>query len=364
MIFKDSIAKGEPEINTLNLASSCSESLAQTEPKQFGPLMVFSDNYLVSWQGPCMWVLDPNQGVVVGCHSNLGCIVGVAVSNEELFVLTKGNENFVRSITFENRAQSPIIEVKTLDLKENGEFIEKIPRAGSVNQFEENDKIDKIIGDMMSSTVGFISGVKRNVVKTIEQIKTKDESDESTTSSAGESPDSMRASSPITIVRRQNINGTPAKSESDAELHPLVASPCVVISSPNTEFSQNESSNCLPNDDNVNQERSENEALNYQETKQSMDDINADDKAVSVLVKHDMREKPLPFHHISEKDFNTDIVFEGTSKRKPRKKRRLGLGMFHLILLNCEPELHKKMKGKGFYSLQAQTCASNSFPGH
>ena len=341
MIFKESISKGEPEISTLNLPSSLRANEVQTEPRQFGPLIVFATDFLLSWQGSCIWVLEPSLGVIAGCHSNFGSIVGVATCNNELFVLSRSEEQCVRRIVFENRSQSPIIEVKELSFQED-EIQAKIPRTGSVHQFEENDKIDKIIGGVMSTTVGFISGVKRNVVKTIEQIKTRDDSDENSSSSSGETHFSIDPSSPITIIRGKDANGFPnAGSYSDGEtLSTSITSPCVIKTPPKREIGDGHADDQpildgitpLPTD-----ESSENQAPNFQNTADSQNGLEAEEvdyseeREIKVTIKHDLREKETPFQHISKRDFNSDIVFEGTSKRKPRKKKKHDKGTSTIV---------------------------------
>ena len=340
MIFKDSISKGEPAISTLNLPSSLDADGPQSEPKHFGPLVVFASDFLLSWQGSCIWVLDPNLGVVVGCHSNFGSIVDVATCSNEMFVLSKSEGQYIRRIAFENRSQSPIFEVKELSFQDD-ETKAKIPRNGSVHQFEEHDKIDKIIGGVMSTTVGFISGVKRNVVRTIEQIKTRDESEESasslSSSSSEEADFSIDPSSPIAIIHDKEVNGAlqTIGTPSEGRTQTPTASPCVIKT---PQYLKNGSINStLPLDaDGISpvpyEVSSENKAPNFQETgRANQEELEAEKSAVKreieVTITHEMREKETPFQHISSKDFNSDIVFEGTSKRKPKKSRKSARGM-------------------------------------
>ena len=342
MIFKDSISKGEPEISTLNLPSSTDSNLVPSEPRHFGPLVVFANNFLLSWQGSCIWVLDPNLGVVAGCHSNFGSIVGVATYNNEMFVLSKSDEQFIRRIVFENRSQSPIIEVRELSLRDD-ETKAKIPRNGSVHQFEENDKIDKIIGGVMSTTVGFISGVKRNVVKTIEHIKTRDESDEgASSSSSGEAHFSVNASSPVTVIDGRSLNGNMGNMDScpdgESDLTPI-ASPCIIKTPTSMKNGSTDANEKVIFDDITPisyEDSSENTAPNFQESGFNREFLETETgvvvKQIEVTIQHDLREKETPFQHISNKDFNSDIVFEGTSKRKPKKSRKFGEFVFILSL--------------------------------
>ena len=53
---------------------------------------------------------------MIGCHSNLGYVTGVCACNNELYVLSKGDQNFVRKIVFETTI--PCIVVEELDLND------------------------------------------------------------------------------------------------------------------------------------------------------------------------------------------------------------------------------------------------------
>ena len=77
--------------------------------------------------------MDPNTGYVIGCHSNLGYVTDVCACNNELYVLSKGDQNFVRKIVFETTI--PCIVVEELDL--NDETTEEEERR-SVYQFSDD----------------------------------------------------------------------------------------------------------------------------------------------------------------------------------------------------------------------------------
>lgn len=166
MIFKDSVNKGEPIIETLELPPRTQLPNHQGEQKQFGTLIPFDNQFLVSWQGSSVWVMDPGTGYIIGCHSNLGYVTDVAVCNNELYVLSKGDQHFIRKIVFETRI--PCIVVEELDL--NGPIAEEnedddVERS-SVFQFnEDQDKLDKLIDEVGSKMIGAICDVKSKVLE-------------------------------------------------------------------------------------------------------------------------------------------------------------------------------------------------------
>ncbi len=327
MIFKDLIAKGEPEISTLNLASQSGENGPHLDPKQFGPLKVLSDSFLISWQGSCVWVVDPKMGLTVGCHSNFGCVVDVATWGTEMFVLTKGDSSFVRKISLETSPQSPVIEGRELDLTP----IDGIPRSGSVNQFEETDKLDRIFGEVKNTTVGIISVVKRNVVKTIGHIKNMDDSEEDRSSSSDNisSDSSPREkdqnvsfdnSPPVEDQIRVSTNIDIKTNGEEISSSPQVNSPCLIIPSPVHESIDDAST------------EKHDEVIAKTSLEQNDDEVSGETTTnkIDVVIKHDLKETPIPFHHISGKAFSSDIVFEGTSRQKSRRKRKAKKGILSL----------------------------------
>ena len=304
MIFKDSISKGEPEISTLNLPSKNGENGMQSETKQFGPLRVFSDYFLLSWQGSCVWVIDPNKGMMVGCHSNFGCVVDVATYDNEIFVLTKGDKTFVRKIALEARAQSPLIEVKELDLNQDENEANTIQRSGSVNQFEETDKLDKLFGEMKNTTVGLIGVVRRNVVKTIGHIKNFDDSEEDK-SSLSDNQWSESSTSPSTEEER-NTNGERSVQNGEA---------CNEAATGRPEIEQEGDVRVVEAGGSIPLDLSD----SFKDAHDAVPESNTSE--IEVILKHAMKEEPLPFHHLSGKAFSSDIVFEGTSKQKQKRKK-------------------------------------------
>ncbi|XP_062587133.1 tectonin beta-propeller repeat-containing protein 2-like, partial [Saccostrea cucullata] len=64
---------------------------------QFGPLLLYMEKYLVTWNESSLYVLSPEDNSVVGSQRALGAVVDVVVSEDEIFILRKNNErNLVR----------------------------------------------------------------------------------------------------------------------------------------------------------------------------------------------------------------------------------------------------------------------------
>lgn len=64
---------------------------------QFGPLMLYMEKYLVTWNESSLYVLSPEDNSVVGSQRALGAVVDVAVTEDEIFILRKNNErNLIR----------------------------------------------------------------------------------------------------------------------------------------------------------------------------------------------------------------------------------------------------------------------------
>ena len=257
MIFKDSVNKGEPIIETLELPPY-TQLPHQSEQKQFGTLIPFDNQFLVSWQGSSVWVLDPGTGYIIGCHSNLGYVTDVSVCNNELYVLSKGDQNFVRKIVFETTI--PCIVVEELDLNEPlDEDDEENEERRSVFQFnEDQDKFDKLIDEVGSKMIGAICDVKSKVM----EFKP--------------------------FLSGEGYSTSEGLSDVDNFRHDDVTSDENNVDNVNKPF---ESSNELP-------------------------------KSCEKSPEVTQKQKEKPFNHLSHEAFPTNIVFEGTSIGRSPKRRK------------------------------------------
>lgn len=64
---------------------------------QFGPLTVFNENSLMTWNDSTLYVVDPNQNTVLGCSNTIGILKDVASCGDEIFILRLGTDrNIIR----------------------------------------------------------------------------------------------------------------------------------------------------------------------------------------------------------------------------------------------------------------------------
>ena len=173
MMFKDSVYKGEPIIETIDLPSQV-EIKNKSDQKQFGPLKVFFEKFIVTWKGSCVWVIDPLTGVIIGAHDNLGYVVDVSVYENELFILTKSQNSQVRKISFETI--TPCIVVEEIDLNEPEQII-KAQIGSSIRQFKDQDQIDKLIDGVGMKLKDTLKDVKSRVKEFKDQIISNSEDD-------------------------------------------------------------------------------------------------------------------------------------------------------------------------------------------
>ncbi|XP_065660832.1 tectonin beta-propeller repeat-containing protein 2 [Hydra vulgaris] len=297
MIFKDSIYKGEPHISTIDLPSH-PDSLIQNEQKQFGKMLVFSERFLVSWQSSCLWVIDPTTGCVIGCHSNLGSIVDVALTGNELYVLSKGETNFLRQIIFETVASVPLMITDVLDF--NDPF-KKVDRSSSINHFEDQDKLEKILDEVAVKVETIvkvaINDVKYKVKELKEQITSREESEDDPAS------DSDKLLS--------NIKNLSIRTNT-------------VLRSMREEKSSSEKSN-----------ESDSNSTEIERPFEPLESSCEDEK--------NQNDKKKLFEHLSQKEFPSDIVYEGTSKGTTPKQTKKSKKCKTLIknVSQCSKELLK-----------------------
>jgi len=359
MMFRDSINKGLPEIQTLDLASTLPAQHA--EQKQFGSMKAFHDQFVVTWQGSNVWVLDPTTGVVVGCHSNLGCVVDVSVSDNEIFVLSKGKDHFVRRIVFE---VNPCFVVEELDLNNPSDVIKA--QSGSISQFENQERIDKLLDDVGSKMNRAFFDVKTRVKGITEQMRSREASEDDRGS------ESDRFSSPKSFYKK-DANGDrclatsegystgngvstdeneysdrPFESSNDSLSSPGKTADSSNSPLDNVEINETESIqlNGISTDNQPDQKvvvpdsqmNRDNSTTKGQQT--LMDDQNAGN-TMEVVLTHKKREKEPVFGHLSKEDFAKDIVFEGTSVASPKKKKKKKTKKGELkVFLICSPKIY------------------------
>ena len=86
-MFKDLLSGNTPVIGLLP-DSTHKHSTALIEEKTFGLLKLYAENMLVTWNEGTLFILNPENGTIIGWHSNLGNIIDLSVCQDEIFVLT------------------------------------------------------------------------------------------------------------------------------------------------------------------------------------------------------------------------------------------------------------------------------------
>ena len=361
MMFRESINKGRPEILTIDLPScQVTPQGEQLQQKQFGPIKTFHDQFLITWQGSNVWVLDPTTGVVVGCHSNLGCVMDVGVVNNEIFVLSKAKENFVRKVLFE---VNPCIVVQELDLNNpNDVMMAQLTGSSTVNQFEDQDRLDKILDEVGSKVGRAFFDVKSRVIGIKEQIRSREVSEDDR-AGGGAGSESERFTSPrthyavsqtralSTLSTGENYlatsegystgNNTAYTTDDDNEFNdrPFQSSSNESLGgggSPGknaalenasskveetTTTTNNDTASAVDSGNNGVIEATSSPNKTTKEENTDGGESGSSTQTFTVLLTHKTREKEPVFSHLSKEEFPQDIVFQGTSAPGTRKKK-------------------------------------------
>lgn len=94
-LYKELLNSTHPEIQLL-FKNGIPASRVSAD-HQFGPLSLYMEKYLVTWNDSSMYILCPEDNSVVGSQRTLGAVVDVAVTEDEIFILRKNNEkNLIR----------------------------------------------------------------------------------------------------------------------------------------------------------------------------------------------------------------------------------------------------------------------------
>lgn len=94
-LYKELLNSTHPEIQLL-FKNGIPASRVSAD-HQFGPLSLYMEKYLVTWNDSSMYILCPEDNSVVGSQRALGAVVDVAVTEDEIFILRKNNEkNLIR----------------------------------------------------------------------------------------------------------------------------------------------------------------------------------------------------------------------------------------------------------------------------
>ena len=97
--YRDLLSSGQgPIIQMYTVHSPPSQHCV--DDGQFRHLQLLANKYIVTHCDKNLWVLDPDNNTVLGCHCNLGRLVDVATTETEIFVLREDAECPILLITF------------------------------------------------------------------------------------------------------------------------------------------------------------------------------------------------------------------------------------------------------------------------
>ena len=97
-MFKELLSQAHNEIPVGAFVVTSIEKAAPAS--QFGPLLLFHGQYLVTWNQSCLYVLDPERTCVVGTQKHVGQIKSVISTGDEIFILRRNtNRDLIRIST-------------------------------------------------------------------------------------------------------------------------------------------------------------------------------------------------------------------------------------------------------------------------
>ncbi|XP_074662450.1 tectonin beta-propeller repeat-containing protein 2-like [Tubulanus polymorphus] len=99
-IFKDLLAMKHPDIALLSssvIIRSASKDGSAVPENPFGPIIIYNDTQMVTWNNTSIFVLDLVNNCVLGSHNHVGNILSLSVNKDEIFVLRSGaHRNIIR----------------------------------------------------------------------------------------------------------------------------------------------------------------------------------------------------------------------------------------------------------------------------
>ncbi|XP_064621989.1 tectonin beta-propeller repeat-containing protein 2-like [Lineus longissimus] len=106
LMFKDSINQKRRALALLS-STLVVRSPSKAIESQFGPILIYGEDQVITWDISGIYILDPNTGSVLGAHDNIGFILDIATYEDEIFVLRTGANRCVIRIA-QNPEKPPI----------------------------------------------------------------------------------------------------------------------------------------------------------------------------------------------------------------------------------------------------------------
>ncbi|KAL8602690.1 hypothetical protein ACOMHN_058643 [Nucella lapillus] len=101
LMFKELVGSSHPDIPLLHPSP---RSSAHNLDLQFGRVLMYSGDQLVTYNASTLFILHPHRSVVVASQSQLGGIVDVAVYQDEIFILRRHTDSAVIRIAYQPEA--------------------------------------------------------------------------------------------------------------------------------------------------------------------------------------------------------------------------------------------------------------------
>ena len=96
--YRESLSSGEAPLIQMHAVQSSSSQ--QCADGQFRHLHLLAGKYIVTHCDNNLWVLDPDNNSILGCHGNLGRIIDIATTQTKIFLLREDAECPILVITF------------------------------------------------------------------------------------------------------------------------------------------------------------------------------------------------------------------------------------------------------------------------
>ena len=132
LMYKGLLNENPPGIRMLGPAAASSVSQATA---QFGPLLIYHGQFVVTWDANRLWVLDTSPCAVVGFHGKLGSIMDVCTVGHDVYLLLSGCERFIVRISLIPKLANPLLDISSFLVSMNDKLDS---RAGSERD-EENE---------------------------------------------------------------------------------------------------------------------------------------------------------------------------------------------------------------------------------
>lgn len=95
LLFREILNRESPEVPLINPISHNMKSLKPCKEASFGKLALFSENLIVTFSNDVIYILNPKELTILATISNLRCVLDVATTKDEIFIL-EGARSLIR----------------------------------------------------------------------------------------------------------------------------------------------------------------------------------------------------------------------------------------------------------------------------